>query len=272
MSILSQPTLKNRMNSSQDKEKIYMLEDCDDFCKSKIKEAQVIPNSINIYQNRITVEYFDYMNGTEEKEFYIKDLKQIFYFVKIINQNDMEGNEINFLVLKEQPYNSINLIHDEENEILEKINNKACLGNKIKKILNIDEFPLENYYLKKEEANICSFDKVYSLIKKQNNIININSSENGINSYNIFNNNNNNSINSNNNNYNSINNNFNNHNNYNSNNNNYNSINNNYNYNNNKELIEKIEIMENSMKKINNRLDGIENQLNEILNYVRNKK
>ena len=141
ISQFNKPTCINRMNSSQDKETIYLLEDCDEICKSKIKEAEVIPNSKNIFLNRITVECFDYMNGSEEKEFFINDLKSIFYFVKIINTCNKEGNEMNFLVLKEQINNSLNLINDEENEILKKINNKAYLGNKIKKILNIDEFP-----------------------------------------------------------------------------------------------------------------------------------
>ena len=164
----SKPTCINRMNSSQDKETIYLLEDCDEICKSKIKEAEVIPNSKNIFLNRITVECFDYMNGSEEKEFFIDDLKSIFYFVKIFNSCNMEGNEMNFLVLKEELYNSLNLINDEENEILKKINNKACLGNKIKKILNIDEFPLENYTLEKKEVKVDFYDKIYCLKKKNN--------------------------------------------------------------------------------------------------------
>lgn len=180
ISQFNKPTCINRMNSSQDKETIYLLEDCDEICKSKIKEAEVIPNSKNIFLNRITVECFDYMNGSEEKEFFINDLKSIFYFVKIINTCNKEGNEMNFLVLKEQINNSSNLIHDEEYEILNKINNKACLGNKIKKVLNIDEFPLENYILKKEEEKptllflVGGYDKkrkkglikLYKVIKK----------------------------------------------------------------------------------------------------------
>jgi hypothetical protein len=172
------------MNSSQDKETIYLLEDCDEICKSKIKEAEVIPNSKNIFQNRITVECFDYMNGSEEKEFFIDDLKSIFYFVKIINTCNKEGNEMNFLVLKEQINHSLNLIHDEEYEILNKINNKACLGNKIKKVLNIDEFPLENYILKKEQVKVDFYDKIYYLKKKNslnNNISNMSSFNNIIN-------------------------------------------------------------------------------------------
>ena len=156
-----QPNCKKRMNSSQDKEKIYLLEDCEDFCKSEIKEAEIIPNSKNIFQSWITVECFDYMNGVEEKKYFIQDLKNLFYLVKIINTNSMEENEINFLVSKENQF-----LPNEETEILNKINNKACFGNKIKKILNIDEFPLENYYLEKEKAKINIYDKIYSLKKK----------------------------------------------------------------------------------------------------------
>ena len=166
----NKPSCKNRMNSSQDKETIYLLEDCDNICKSKIKEADVRPNTKNIFQNRIIVECFDYMNGVEEKEYFIDDLKSIFYFVKIINPFSSEANEINFLVLKEQVSNSLNLINEEEKEILEKINNKACFGNKIKRILNIDEFPLENYILEKEEEKAEEkadfYDKIYYLKKK----------------------------------------------------------------------------------------------------------
>lgn len=164
-----QPNCKKRMNSSQDKEKIYLLEDCEDFCKSKIKEAEIIPNSKNIFQSWITVECFDYMNGAEEKKYFIQDLKNLFYLVKIINTNTMEENEINFLVSKENQF-----LPNEETEILNKINNKACFGNKIKKILNIDEFPLENYYLEKEKAKINVYDKIYSLKKiLKNNSFNI---------------------------------------------------------------------------------------------------
>ena len=187
ISQFNKPTCINRMNSSQDKETIYLLEDCDEICKSKIKEAEVIPNSKNIFQNRITVECFDYMNGSEEKEFFIDDLKSIFYFVKIINTCNKEGNEMNFLVLKEQINHSLNLIHDEEYEILNKINNKACLGNKIKKVLNIDEFPLENYILKKEEEKVDFYDKIYCLKKKNNNDNIIDYNNNNIIDYNNFN-------------------------------------------------------------------------------------
>ena len=164
-----QPNCKKRMNSSQDKEKIYLLEDCEDFCKSEIKEAEIIPNSKNIFQSWITVECFDYMNGAEEKKYFIQDLKNLFYLVKIINTNTVEENEINFLVSKENQF-----LPNEETEILNKINNKACFGNKIKKILNVDEFPLENYYLKKEKAKINIYDKIYSLEKiLKNNSFNI---------------------------------------------------------------------------------------------------
>ncbi len=164
-----QPNCKKRMNSSQDKEKIYLLEDCEDFCKCEIKEAEIIPNSKNIFQSWITVECFDYMNGAEEKKYFIQDLKNLFYLVKIINTNTVEENEINFLVSKENQF-----LPNEETEILNKINNKACFGNKIKKILNVDEFPLENYYLKKEKAKINIYDKIYSLEKiLKNNSFNI---------------------------------------------------------------------------------------------------
>ena len=237
---LNQPTCIKRMNSSQDKDTIYMLEDCDDICKSKIKETEVDPNKKNIFLSRITVECFDYMNGPEEKEYFIDDLKSIFYFVKIINPYNMERDEMNFLVLKEQVYNSLNLIHDEENEILEKINNKACLGNKIKKILNIDEFPLENYILEKETEKVNFYDKIYCLKKKINNspkLGNINSGNINNNNFNIFSNDNNqSSINSNNINFSNGN-------------------------NNNSELIDKINNLENSISDIKKKLD-------EILNYI----
>ena len=240
LSQFNKPTCIKRMNSSQDKETIYLLEDLDDICKSKIKEAEVIPNSKNIFLNRITVECFDYMNGPEQKEFFIDDLKSIFYFVKIINTCNTEGNEMNFLVLKEQINNSLNLINDEENEILQKINNKACLGNKIKKILNIDEFPLENYILEKEEVKVDFYDKIYCLKKNLN--LNLNN--------NIFS-----SINQNSNNISHI-----------SNNNiiNNNSLNNNFNYNNfnTYQLVDKMNKMEESIR-------DIESKLDKILDYIK---
>jgi hypothetical protein len=240
----NQPNCIKRMNASQDKDTIYMLEDCDDICKSKIKEAEVDPNKKNIFLSRITVECFDYMNGPEEKEYFIDDLKNIFYFVKIINPLNMERNEINFLVLKEQVSNSLNLIHDEENEILEKINNKACLGNKIKKILNIDEFPLENYILEKETEKVNFYDKIYNLKKKINNSPkNINIGNISNNNFKLFGNDNNRcSINSNNINVSNGNNII-------------------YNNNNNDELIDKINNLE-------LRINGIERKLDLILEYI----
>ena len=247
MSFLSQcdqPTCKNRMSYIHDKEKIYMLEDCDDYCKSQIKEAPVNPYAINIYQDRIIVECFDYMNGTEEKEYFINDLKQFFHFVKIINLNNKEQREINFLIFKNKPKSSMNLINNEENEILEKINNKACLGNKIKNILNIDEFPLENYFLEKLEGKSNFYDKIFAL-KKNNSYENGNSQNSNINFNNINNPYNNSNFN------NVINNNI-----INSNN------NNNFDNNNNNELIKK-------MDNIENRINGIEKKLDEILRYVK---
>ena len=185
-------------------------------------------------------ECFDYMNGPEQKEFFIDDLKSIFYFVKIINTCNTEGNEMNFLVLKEQINNSLNLINDEENEILQKINNKACLGNKIKKILNIDEFPLENYILEKEEVKVDFYDKIYCLKKNLN--LNLNN--------NIFS-----SINQNSNNISHI-----------SNNNiiNNNSLNNNFNHNNfnTYQLVDKMNKMEESIR-------DIESKLDKILDYIK---
>jgi hypothetical protein len=235
------------MNSSQDKETIYLLEDCDDICKSKIKEADVRPNTKNIFLNRIIVECFDYMNGVEEKEYFIDELKSIFYFVKIINPFSSEANEINFLVLKEQVSNSLNLINEEEKEILEKINNKACFGNKIKRILNIDEFPLENYILEKEEEKAEEkadfYDKIYYLKKKtipNFNISTVNSFNNSINQYN----NNLSHISNNNNNNNNQNNIF-----------NYNNFNNN-------ELIDR-------MNKMEERIRCIERKLDIILDYIK---
>jgi hypothetical protein len=239
----NKPTCKNRMNIGQDKETIYLLEDCDDICKSKIKEAEVIPNSKNIFLNRITVECFDYMNGSEEKEFFIDDLKSIFYFVKIFHTYNKEENEMNFLVLKEQLNNSLNLINDDENEILKKINDKACLGNKIKKILKIDEFPLENYILKKEQVKVDFYDKIYYLKKK-------NSLNNNISNMSSFNN--------------IINQNINNISHISNNNNNNNGLNNIFNYNNlnNNDLIDR-------MNKMEERIRCIERKLDIILDYIK---
>ena len=145
---------------------IYMLEDYESYNNSNLKEVNISQNEINIFQNLVIVCY-DSSEGIKEGKFSINELKQNFLFIKIINNNN---EEINFLVLNNKNYT--------EDELLEKINNKATFGNDIKKNLMLDEFPINNYYLQRNYniSNDTLYDEIYILEKgnKKNNINSIN--------------------------------------------------------------------------------------------------
>ena len=154
-------------------EDIFSLQNIDFNILNKLNREQ----NIALYYN---------INGKERQSIVkINDLKNRFLFVKI----NYRQNFINYIINKDN-YNY--------NKLLFKINNMIWLRPGIKFHLNINEFPLTNYFL--EETNIhfneAIFDKIYILKHMNEKNINLN---NYINNLNNINNNFSNSFNSNNN-------------------------------------------------------------------------
>ena len=162
MSFSSHKYLMLRMNFNEDYETIILLEDNGVFDISQINDISNSSNEINNFLNTINVKY-ENLFEVEENQFLINDLKNNFDFIKIIYNNENTKNEINYLVLKNKNYSADN--------ILQKINEKAIFGNEIKKILNINSFPLDNYYLEEndddKEQYFTYFNKIYELKKKR---------------------------------------------------------------------------------------------------------
>ena len=162
MSLSSHKYLMLRMNFNEDYETIILLEDNGVFDISQINDISNSSNEINTILNKINVKY-ENLFEIEEKQCLINDLKNNFDFIKIIYNNENTKNEINYLVLKNKNYSADN--------ILQKINEKAIFGNEIKKILNINSFPLDNYYLEEndddKEQYFTYFNKIYELKKKR---------------------------------------------------------------------------------------------------------
>ena len=161
MSFSSHKYLMLRMNFNEDYETIILLEDNGVFDISQINDISNSSNEINNFLNTINVKY-ENLFEIEEKQCLINDLKNNFDFIKIIYNNENTKNEINYLVLKNKNYSADN--------ILQKINEKAIFGNEIKKILNINLFPLNNYYLEETDKDkalyLSHFTKIYELKKK----------------------------------------------------------------------------------------------------------
>jgi len=205
--VTRQNSLISRMNFNIDFDIIFLLENYIEF-ESKIKEITWPQNEISVLLNTIIVRY-DIFDEVEEKKYLINNLKNYFEFIKIIYDNK---NDINFMILNNEYYS--------EEDILNKINDKAVFGKEIKEFLKINDFPLNNYILEKVNNNEDDideyYDKIYILKKKNINNFSINNSfnllsndiiENNIN--NNINNNIHNSINNINNSINNINNNIN---------------------------------------------------------------
>lgn len=149
-----------RMNFNGEPESIIMLEDSGIYDISKIEEKFDLQKEIDALFSIIRVKYYDKCE-IKEKICSINDLKENFYFIKIINYNNDKGKrDINFLASnKNKQYSS--------DGILSKMNNKVKFGNIIKEILNIDEFPIKKYFLKEENKyNFYPYyDKIYILKK-----------------------------------------------------------------------------------------------------------
>ena len=156
-------SLMGRMNFIEGKyEKIFLLEDENNFDKLKFND---IPSSINDMFSCLKYIYVKY--GKNEKKCLINNLKNYFDFIKVVNPKEIDNNEsnnniivyneINFLILKNQNYS--------DDQVLQKINEKKVFENEIKSFLNINEFPLNNYYLKENnnliKENGCYYNKVY---------------------------------------------------------------------------------------------------------------
>ena len=163
----------SRMDFNEQKyDEIFLLEEEYKFDKLKFKD---IPSSINDIFSFIKEIYVQYeFFGKKKKKCLIKDLQNIFDFIKVIhykkieneeiNNNKIEYNEINFLILKNKNYS--------DDDILQKINNKKIFEIEIKSKLNINEYPLKNYFLKEDynfisEQVKCFYDKVYTINKNK---------------------------------------------------------------------------------------------------------
>ena len=164
-----QNSLISRMNFNIDFDIIFLLENYIEF-ESKIKEITWPQNEISVLLNTIIVRY-DIFDEVEEKKYLINNLKNYFEFIKIINDNK---NEINFMILNNEYYS--------EEDILNKINDKAVFGKEIKEFLKINDFPLNNYILEKVNNNEDDiyeyYDKIYILKKKNINNFSIKNSFN----------------------------------------------------------------------------------------------
>ena len=164
-----QNSLISRMNFNIDFDIIFLLENYIEF-KSKIKEITCPQNEIGVLLNTIIVRY-DIFDEVEEKKYLINNLKNYFEFIKIINDNK---NDINFMILNNEYYS--------EEDILNKINDKAVFGKEIKEFLKINDFPLNNYILEKVNNNEDDideyYDKIYILKKKNINNFSIKNSFN----------------------------------------------------------------------------------------------
>ena len=135
----------------------------------------LLMNSLNnLLDDKINVKY-ESSNGKEEKLFSINDLKNYYGFIKV----KYENKEINFLISK-------NMIYSEK-DILQKINRKVIFREEFQKILNINEFPFQNYILEKQNDNLYNLKNGKNI---SNSFINeIGSEINLIDNSNIINNN-----------------------------------------------------------------------------------
>ena len=152
----------SRMNFNEDSVTIFLLEDNGIFDISNINVSSRIGNEFNYFFNKINVKY-ENLFEVEEGEYLIKDLNKYYDFIKVIYNYENKKNEIYFLILKNKNYSDDN--------ILQKINDKAIFGNEIKEILKIDSFPINDYYLEEQQSDeddkdqYIKFDKIYILKK-----------------------------------------------------------------------------------------------------------
>jgi len=152
----------SRMNFNEDSVTIFLLEDNGIFDISNINVSSRVGNEFNYFFNKINVKY-ENLFEVEEGEYLIKDLNKYYDFIKVIYNYENKKNEIYFLILKNKNYSDDN--------ILQKINDKAIFGNEIKEILKIDSFPINDYYLEEQQYDeddkdqYIKFDKIYILKK-----------------------------------------------------------------------------------------------------------
>ena len=152
----------SRMNFNEDSETIFLLEDNGIFDITNINVSSHVGNEFNYFFNKINVKY-ENLFEVEEGEYLIKDLNKYYDFIKEIYNYENKKNEIYFLILKNNNYSDDN--------ILQKINDKAIFGNEIKEILKNDSFPINDYYLEEQQYDeddkdqYIKFDKIYILKK-----------------------------------------------------------------------------------------------------------
>ena len=165
MNHFSSKSILSRMDINDDCETLILLEESGNFDMSIIKDIFCSQNENNSFLNILNIKY-ESLTGIEEEKSTINNLKKYFDFIKIKNINDNKKNEINFLILKNK--------NPSPDDILQTINEKAIFGNKIKKILNLNEFPIDNYILEEvQNDDIYSYyDQVYSLKKGKKEAIN----------------------------------------------------------------------------------------------------
>ena len=165
MNHFSSKSILSRMDINDDCETLILLEESGNFDMSIVKDIFCSQNENNSFLNILNIKY-ESLTGIEEEKSTINNLKKYFDFIKIKNINDNKKNEINFLILKNK--------NPSPDDILQTINEKAIFGNEIKKILNLNEFPIDNYILEEvQNDDIYSYyDQVYSLKKGKKEAIN----------------------------------------------------------------------------------------------------
>ena len=165
MNHFSSKSILSRMDINDDCETLILLEESGNFDMSIIKDIFCSQNENNSFLNILNIKY-ESLTGIEEEKSTINNLKKYFDFIKIKNINDNKKNEINFLILKNK--------NPSPDDILQTINEKAIFGNEIKKILNLNEFPIDNYILEEvQNDDIYSYyDQVYSLKKGKKEALN----------------------------------------------------------------------------------------------------
>ena len=253
---------ENIINIINNLNEFYCLEEINQFSVTDLEKL----NEINPKHN-IMVIYF--LNGKERQNIEkLDDLKKIYSFIQICYKQ----RNINILIYKKTNNNY------KSNEILLKINNMHCLRGGIRFNLNIEEFPITNYFLEeqKNSYNEIIYDRIFlmkNIYETETKII-LNNSLSNANQIN-------NKICQNNSNFNNINNNLNNLNNQGFNNIFNMNINNNNNSNNinfnsqqiikedkNKDLEKLLNEEKNKNQKLNNRINELEVSLNEKNNTI----
>ena len=158
--------------NNENQEDYYSLEDLGSFfmIRKSIKTNDFL-EFMQIKKKGDIIVKFPLQSYSQKIPMFKKDLKKVYSFIKLIYKKKY----INLLVFSESNY--------EQEDILNKINNIPLFRQVIKLKLGINEFPLINFMLKKEDKSKENneYSKIYYLMNK-NDIIPINKKYNKLNS------------------------------------------------------------------------------------------